>query len=199
MSIRECDLLLDEIDARHHLRDRMFYLDAGIHFHEEEVAVLIEEKLDGPDIPVVHSFDGFDGDAADFTAELLVDSGRRRFFEQLLMTALDRAIALAKMHDMPTVVGGNLHFDMAGLEEIAFEVDGIVAERGLRLRLRGLKCTREVFCFVHDTHAATAPTGRGFDDDGVTDLGGGFEGFLFAFELAWATRREQSRSFVTAG
>src|SRR3989442_3838280 len=91
----------------------MFHLDAGVHFHEEEVVVLVEQELDGAEIPVVHGFDGFDGDAADLPAEFLVDGGRRRFFEKLLMPALDRAVALAEMHDMPTMVGGNLHFDMA--------------------------------------------------------------------------------------
>ena len=138
MPVSEPDLLLDEIDAGHHFGDRMFDLDAGVHFHEEEVVVLIEQELDGADIPVVHGFDSFDGDAADGSTEFLVDGRRRRFFKKLLMPALDRAVAFPEMHDMPTVVGDNLHFDMAGLEKIPFEIDSIVAERGLRLRLRGL-------------------------------------------------------------
>ena len=139
LAVGEPDLLLDEIDAGHHFGDRMLHLDAGVHFHEEEVVVLVEQELDGADIPVVHGFDRFDGDAADFPAEFLVDGGRRRFFEKLLMAALDRAVTLPEMHDMPTMVGGNLHFDMARLEEISFEVDCIVAECRLRLGLRGLK------------------------------------------------------------
>ena len=72
------------------------------------------------------------------------------------------------MHDMPTVVGDNLHFDMAGLEKIPFEIDGIVAECGLRLRLRGLKRAAKILGLVHD--ARVAPTGRSFDDDGIADL-----------------------------
>ena len=88
--------------------------------------------------------DRFDGDAADCPTEFLIDGRRRRFFKQLLMPALDRAVALPKMHHMPTVVGDNLHFDMAGLEKIAFEIDSVIAERGFRLRLRGLKCTSRV-------------------------------------------------------
>ena len=159
LPVGEPDLLLDEIDAGHHFGDGMLHLDAGVHFHEEEVVVLIEQELDGTDIPVVHGFDGFDGDAADFPAELFVDGRRRCFFEKLLMPALDRAVALAEMHDMPTMVGDNLHFDMAGLKKISFEVDGIVAERGLRLRLRGLKRASEILSLIDDAHAASAPTG----------------------------------------
>ena len=82
LAVGEPDLLLDEIDAGHHFGDRMFHLDAGVHFHEEEVVVLVEQKFDRADIPVVHGFDGFDGDAADFPAEFLIDGGRRRFFHE---------------------------------------------------------------------------------------------------------------------
>ena len=73
------------------------------------------------------------------------------------MPALDRAVALAEMHDMPTMVGNNLHFDMAGLEKISFEIDGVVAEGGLRLRLRGLKRASKILGLVDDAHAACLP------------------------------------------
>ena len=75
------------------------------------------------------------------------------------MTPLDRTIALTEMHHMPTMVGGNLHFDMAGFEEISFEVDSVVAERGFCFGLRGLKRTSEILSFVDDAHAAPSPTG----------------------------------------
>ena len=73
VSIGEPDLLLDQIDAGHHFGDGMLDLDAGVHFHEEEVVVLVEQELDGADISVVNGFDGFDGNATDFSAEFLVD------------------------------------------------------------------------------------------------------------------------------
>ena len=159
VSVGEPDLLFNEIDAGHHFGDGMLDLDAGIHFHEEEVVILVEQELDSSDIPVVDRFHGFDGDAAEFSAELFIDGGRRRFFEQLLVPALDRAISLAEMHNMATMVGNNLHFDMAGLEKISFEIDGVVAEGGLRFRLRSLKRPSKVLGFVDDAHAASSPTG----------------------------------------
>ena len=159
MPIGKADLLLNDIDTGHHFGDRVLHLDAGVHFHEEEVVILVEHELDGADVPIMYCFDDFDGNAADFPAEFLVDGGRRCFLEQLLMPALDRAVALAEMSDMPAMVGGNLYLNMAGLKKISFEVNGIVAERGLRLRLRGLKRASEVFRFIDDAHAASSPTG----------------------------------------
>src|SRR6185295_1566669 len=119
LPVGEPDLFLNEVDAGHHFGDRMFDLDTGVHFHEEEVVVFIEQELDGADIPVVYGFDGFNGDTADCPAEFLVDGRRRCFLEKFLMPALDRAVAFAEMHDMPTMVGNNLHFDMARLEKIS--------------------------------------------------------------------------------
>ena len=159
MSVGEPDLLLDEVDAGHHFGDRMLNLNAGVHFHEEEVMVLVEEKFNGADIPVMHSFDGFNRDAADFSPEFFIDGRRRRFFEKLLMPALDRAVSFSEMRDMTTVVGDDLHFDMTGFEKVSFKVDGIVAERALCLRLGRLKGASEIVGFIDDTHTAASPTG----------------------------------------
>lgn len=159
LSVGEPDLFLDEVDAGHHFGDRMFDLDAGVHFHEEEIMVLVEEKFDGADISVMDSFDGFDCDATDLPSEFLIDGRRRGFFEKLLMPALDRTVSFAEMHDMATVVGDDLHFDMAGFEKISLKIDGIVAERGFRFRLSRLKGAREIVGFIDDTHSTASPTG----------------------------------------
>ena len=47
-----CDtqLLTHKIGTRDLLGHRMFHLDAGIHLHKVEAAILIEEKLDGTGI-----------------------------------------------------------------------------------------------------------------------------------------------------
>ena len=61
------------------------------------------------------------------------------------MPALDRAVALAEMYDMPTMVGDNLHFNMPRLEKVSFEVDGVVPESGFCFGLSGLKRASEIF------------------------------------------------------
>jgi hypothetical protein len=43
---RHADLLLHQVHARHQLRHRMLDLDARVHLHEVEAAVLVEQELD---------------------------------------------------------------------------------------------------------------------------------------------------------
>src|SRR5690606_16085806 len=62
-----------------------------------------------------------------------VDHGRRRLLDQLLVAALDRALALAEVHAVPVRVEHHLDLDVARAVEIALEIDPAVAERGLRL------------------------------------------------------------------
>src|SRR6185295_3079338 len=190
LSVGDPDLLLDEIDAGHHFGDRMFHLDAGVHFHEEEVVVFVEQKLDGADTPVVDGFDGFDRDAADLSAEFLIDGRRRGFFHQLLVPPLDRAVTFAEVHHMPAMVGDDLYFNVARFEKISFEIDCVVAERGLCFKLGGLKRTSEILGFIDDAHAASSPAGGRFDDDGIADLARGFERSLFALQLTGTARRD---------
>jgi hypothetical protein len=95
------------------------------------------------------------------------------------------------MHYMPAMIGDDLYFNVAGFEKISFEVDGVVAERGLCFNLRGLKRTPEVLGFIDDAHAASSPAGGRFDDDGIADLGRGFERSLFALQLTGTARRDR--------
>jgi hypothetical protein len=39
---------LDQVHPRHHLRDGVLHLDAGVHLNEVEVALLVHQKLQGP-------------------------------------------------------------------------------------------------------------------------------------------------------
>ena len=46
---------------------------------------------------------------------------------------------------MTAMVGHDLHFDMAGLEKIPFEIDAVIAECGFGFGLGGLKRSRQIF------------------------------------------------------
>ena len=136
---RNPDLLLDDVDAGDELRDRVLDLDAGVDFEEEEAALVVEQELEGAGVRVLHRAGRVDDRAAELAAHLLGDRDRRRLLEQLLVPPLDRALALAEVHDRAVVIAEHLDLDVARVLDVLLEVDVADAERGFRLALRGLE------------------------------------------------------------
>jgi hypothetical protein len=64
---------------------------------------------------------------------------RRRLLDQLLVAALQRAVALAEVDRGAVEVGEHLDLDVARAFEVALEVALAPAERGLGLALGGLE------------------------------------------------------------
>ena len=141
---RDADLLLDDVDAGDELGDRMLDLDAGVHFEEEEVALVVEQELEGAGVGVLHGARGVDDRAPQLAAHLLGDRHRRAFLEQLLMAALDRAFALAEVDHRAVVIAEHLELDVARVLDVLLDVDVADAEGGFRLALRGLERLRQL-------------------------------------------------------
>src|SRR5262249_19725617 len=106
------DLVTDNVDACHFLRDRVFDLNARVHLHEVEVLPFIDEKLQRSDIRISDLSDRFNDTAPDLMAQLGSHDDRRRFFNQLLMPPLDRAFALSEMNRVTVLVSHDLKFHM---------------------------------------------------------------------------------------
>ena len=51
---RNAYLLLDDIEARHHLGDAMLHLETGIRLHEVEVPRAVHQELEGTGIRVLN-------------------------------------------------------------------------------------------------------------------------------------------------
>ncbi len=66
--------------------------------------------------------------AANLLAHLRRDLERRRFFNELLVAALDGAFALKERDDVAVLVGENLKLDVAGLLDELLHVELAVAE-----------------------------------------------------------------------
>jgi hypothetical protein len=79
-------------------------LDAGVHLDEVEATVLVQE-LEGAGATVADLDARLDAAREDFLAGLLVDARCRRFFENLLVTALQRAVAVAQVDGVALAVG----------------------------------------------------------------------------------------------
>ena len=79
----------------------MLDLQARIHFQEVELAVRREQELDRPGSDVADRLAGADGRVGQPGAQSPIHRGRRRFLDDLLMAALDRAFALVQRDDVP--------------------------------------------------------------------------------------------------
>ncbi len=125
---RDAQLGLDEVDAGDDFGHRMLNLDARVHLDEVELPVLIHEELDGAGILVADFGKAAAEGAADLFAHLRRDLQRRRFFDQLLVAALDGAFALEERNHVAMFVGQNLELDVARLLDELLHVEFAVAE-----------------------------------------------------------------------
>ena len=119
-----------EVGGSHHLGNAVLDLDPRVHFDEVELSVGREQKLDRADIGVANDLRRAHRSLAHFFAQALGHYGAWRFFEDLLMAPLDRAVALAEMDDVAIVVGQDLEFDVARMLEVLLEIHGARAESG---------------------------------------------------------------------
>ncbi len=68
-------------------------------------------------------------------------------------------------------VGGDLDFDMAGTGQVAFDVDGVVAEGSHRLATGRGHGVVDLVRVLDDPHSLSAASGRGLEQGRVADLG----------------------------
>src|SRR4051794_885958 len=93
---------------------------------------------------------------------------RGRLFDDLLLTTLQRAVAIEEMHDVDSVTQ-DLHLDVACPVDEALEVDGRVSERGAGLGDGELHLPRQLLGRFDDPDTAAPATSRGLDQQRVTD------------------------------
>src|SRR2546422_1025205 len=193
---RQPDLLLDQIQAGDALGHRMLHLDAGVHLHEVEVAALVEEKLDGPDVVVADLLHRLDGDAAHPLPQLVVQRRRGALFQHLLVPALDRARALAQMDDVAVLVRDDLDLDVARPLHVALDVHVSIAEGGERLRRGGAVHLRELLLLPDDLHPAPAASRGRLEDHRKADLLREPSQVALVLHHAFATRQLREPAFL---
>src|SRR5437868_15057925 len=134
----------------------MFDLDARVHFDEVQRAIFIHEELDCARILISDMTERVDQNAADTLSQLRRNFHRWGFLNQLLMTALNAAFALAQTGNIAVLVSQHLELNVPGALNELFHVEVAVAKRSCRLRLSRVEQVRQ-FLFAADyPHAATA-------------------------------------------
>src|SRR5437868_786902 len=135
---RHSDLRLDEIKTGHQLRDRVLDLQTRVHLEKVEVALAINQELDGASVRVICRLRHAHRHFAHAASHFIVDDWGRRFLNDLLMASLHRTFALSEINRVAALIAKDLDFNMAGTLDKAFEVNLTVAERPLRLAARAV-------------------------------------------------------------
>ena len=108
-------------------------------------------------------------DLADPLAQLGVDRRRGRLLDQLLVAALDRAVALEQVDHVAVGVGEHLHLDVARVGQVALDVDGRVGEELLALARGALEGLLELVLGLGDAEALAAAAAGRLDRHRVAD------------------------------
>ncbi len=148
----------------------MLDLEPRVHLEEVELPVLVDDELDRTRAVVADRLRQGDGLLAHRLARVRVQERRRRLLDHLLVAALDRAFAFVQVDDIAVLVAHHLDLDVARLGDELLDEETIVAERRLRLMLRGLDRLHDLVFRMDDAQTLAAAAGRGLHHHGITDL-----------------------------
>ncbi len=190
VSLRNQDLGTNEIDARHHFRDGMLYLDAWIHFDEIPLPrVDVVKELHCPGIAVIRLACKLHRRVAKFAS----NTGRKirsgSDLDHLLMPSLHRTVTLVQVQQVAVMVGKNLNFQVPRPRQVPFQEDGCIAESRLRFALCFFEKSIELRGITDNAHSPATAAHRSFHDDGIADLLRNFVCFARGFHWLLGSRQ----------
>ena len=97
-----------QIDARYHLRDRVLYLNAGIHLDKVMVAVLVHKEFQRSGVDIAYVPGNLHCVVTQRLPHLRCDGESRGEFHYFLIAPLQRAITLVKMHHIAVFIAQHL-------------------------------------------------------------------------------------------
>ena len=163
LAVRHAKLPLHKVNSSDRLGDGMLDLQPRIHFHEIESAgqraAALGDELHRARADIANRLCRSGSGLPHRCAHGDGDARRRRLFNHLLVTALQRAIALKQMHGAAMRIAENLHFNMARRRNVFFDENAVIAEKRQRLAPRALKRLSEIAGRLHAAHAL-APAAR---------------------------------------
>src|SRR6266571_7843089 len=127
--IRDRDLFAHEVDSSHEFSHRMLDLQARVHLEEIKLTRgFSDEKLNRAGANIIHRARDLDRGFAHLHAQRRIVDRGRAFFDDFLVAALNRALALAEMNHVSASIREELDFDVAWLVDDFFEIERSVAE-----------------------------------------------------------------------
>lgn len=122
------DLLLNKIDTGDLLGDGMFHLEAGVHFEEVEILVLVDQEFNGTSALVTASFSESNSLGSHLVTGLRVEEGRGSLLDNLLVTSLHGALTLGHVHVVSMLITKDLILDVLGLLDVFLNENSAITE-----------------------------------------------------------------------
>ena len=160
LALRHADLPGHQVQASDRFGDGVLDLQARVHLHKKELATRIQQKLHRAGAHVADCLSSPHGRLTHCLAHLRGQPGCRRFFDDLLVTALNRAVALVEVQALAVLVGEHLDLHMARLEHVFFDQHARIAERRQRLTLRRGQRISQILIALDHLHAFAAAARR---------------------------------------
>lgn len=167
---RNLNLSGNDINAGNFFGNGVLDLDSGVDLDEVVAVLLVNEELSGTGVAVVDRLGELDGIGKNGVSGLdgeILGGGN---LDDLLVTALNRAITLVQVDNVAVVVTEELDLDVLGLVEEALDEDGTVAKGRLGLGGGTLEALLQSLGLADDAHTTATTTIGGLDDDGESIL-----------------------------
>src|SRR3989338_5301723 len=187
-AVGDANLLLYDVDARNGFRYGVFNLYAGVHFHEIEIIVLVEQEFDGTRIFIANGTASLNAQIADVFALRLGDLRRRCNFDQFLVAALDGAVAFKQVNHVAVAVAQYLHFNMPRVDHAFLQKNFRLAKSLAGFRNHAFEVADEVFVAIATANAAPAAAIGGLEHHRVADFVCQYARLFDIFEVAVAAR-----------
>ena len=148
----------------------MLHLQAGIHLQKVKGFVLSNDKLHGTSRLVIDGACQGNGLLAHGFAGGWVNKRRWRFFNYLLVTALNRAVTLPQINNISVGIAEYLNLNVPWAFDKLLNKYAIIAKTIHSFGSAGRKAFKGLFIVMRNPQAFTTTTGRCFDHHGVTDV-----------------------------
>ena len=165
-------LPFDQVKPRHHFGDRVFDLEACVHLHKIESAVLINNKLNRAGVPIRDGSSSGDRCITHAVACRIVQERRRRFLDDFLIAALYRAFTFTQLNEIAGIIAKDLKFYVARRDQVLFDNHPVIIERAGGHAPRTVEGRFEFLLRMDDAHALAATTGAGLDQHRKADFAG---------------------------
>ena len=154
--------------------DRMLDLQTGVHFEKVKALVLADHELHRAGALVLHRLGQLHRLLAHGFACGVADKRAGRFFNHLLVTALNGAFTLVQVNHVAVAVTDQLYFDVARLFNKLLDEHAVVAKTVARLVAATGEAFKRLSVVIGHPQALATATGRGLDHHGVTNTLGNF-------------------------